>query len=238
MSLVVVDSKIPKKCEAALVALGFEVVKLPPFERLAPPVSSHTDMLIFVGNRQIFCHRDYYATAKKELDLLSSACGYDLITSDEYISDKYPHDILFNALLIGDALYCLKNAPSKLILKYAEQNAIRVKNVKQGYARCSVCAVGHRAAITADLSLCNAMRADGIDVLLINSGNIDLPGYDTGFIGGCAGRFGDKIYFSGNISLHPCGKAIEDFCLEHGFTPISLSDDPLFDVGGMIFFNS
>jgi hypothetical protein len=98
-----------------------------------------------------------------------------------------------------------------------------------------VCKVGERAAITSDTSLYKAMIADGYDALLISAGHIGITEYDTGFIGGCSGFDGERVYFSGNISLHPDAQAIKDFCAKHGMCAVSLSDEPLFDVGSLFF---
>ena len=234
MKKVVVDSRIPRPCAEQLSRLGYGLVSLPKFSSLQDPVSAHPDMLLFFAGSTLLCHEDYLTVAKNELSELAE-CGYDVITSSEHIAEAYPHDVLFNALRIGKRIYCRADSVSNLILDFAKRHGYEVRGVKQGYSKCSVCTIGERAAITADPSLCRAMREDGMEVLLISSGGIVLDGYDTGFIGGCSGEDGDRIYFSGNIFLHPDGKRIDDFCKAHGKTAVSLSDEPLVDIGTMFF---
>lgn len=234
MKKVVVDSRIKKSSADTLSTLGYELIKLPPFPALQAPVSAHPDMLIFIFEKNIVCHKDYLAIAKNELEEIS-ALGYTLMVSDEPISSKYPHDILFNALRLGKNIYARLDHISKFISEIAQEEGYALKNVKQGYAKCSVCPVGNNAAITADASLAKAMCADGTDVLLISQKNIRLDGYDTGFIGGCSGSDAENIYFSGNILLHPDGKLIADFCEKHQKKAVSLSDEPLYDVGSLFF---
>ena len=234
MKKVIIDSRAPKKVKASLLSLGFELIEMPPHPALPAPVSAHPDMLLFILSNTVFCHADHYELAKKEFDEISSE-GYEIVKTNEFIGSEYPRDILFNALTLGEHIYGKLESVSSLIKSEAEKRNISLHSVKQGYAKCSVCKVGERAAITSDPSLYKAMTNDGYDVLLIGAGHIDITEYDTGFIGGCSGFDNERVYFSGNIDLHPDGKAIKLFCEEHGMSVVSLSDEPLFDIGSMFF---
>lgn len=234
MKKVIVDSRLPQKCADTLCKLGFELIPLPPLSALPAPVSAHPDMLIFIADRDIICHKNYLG-ANPDIFERISAQGYTIIPTDEEISSHYPSDILFNALYISDTIYCKQNSISRFIKDFAARKNLGICDVKQGYSKCSVCVVGKDAAITSDPSLHRAMTVLGLDVLLISSGNINLSGYDTGFIGGCSGQIGDTVYFSGNILLHPDGEKIVDFCAKHGKRAVSLSDEPLTDIGSIFF---
>ena len=234
MKTVILDSRTPEKCIDKLIYLGFETILLPCFPSLPDPVSAHPDMLLFFAGRKVICHKDYFKVAEKELAQIMSK-GYELLLSDEAIGAKYPSDILFNALPIGSSIYCKADSISHHILDHVKKNSMSVHNVKQGYTKCSVCPVGDNAAITADIPLAKAMQKNGIDVLLISSGNITLRGYDMGFIGGSAGEVGNTVYFLGNIMLHPNGAEIVDFCQKHDRSAVSLSEEKLFDGGSLIF---
>jgi hypothetical protein len=59
-------------------------------------------------------------------------------------------------------------------------------DVKQGYTKCSVLPVSNNAFITDDISIYNQCVSFGIDVLYVGKGDVSLPGYNYGFIGGCA----------------------------------------------------
>ena len=234
MSAVIIDNRMPNKCKDALRALGFELIELPCFSSLPSPVSAHPDMLLFFADKTVFTHKDYRQTAKKELDRICDL-GYDILLSGEKIAPEYPNDILFNALRVGKTIYCKESAVSSLIKDFAIEKGLRLADTRQGYAKCSVCSLSESAAITADPSLARSLERDGTCVLKIRAGGIILSGYDTGFIGGCSGVFGDTVYFSGNIALHPDGEKIIDFCESHKKRVVSLSDEPLFDVGTMFF---
>lgn len=234
MSAVIIDSRMTEKCKDSLHSLGFELIELQGFSMLPPPVSAHPDMLLFFAGKKVFTHRDYLCEANAELEKIAKL-GYEIIYSDEPVGSAYPQDILFNALKVGNTVYCKASAVSSLISSFAKENGQQITDVKQGYAKCSVCVVSDNAAITSDPSLAKALERGGIDVLRIRAGGIILSGYDTGFIGGCSGVYEDTVYFSGNIALHPDGARIIEFCEKHKKSAVSLSDEPLFDVGTMFF---
>ncbi len=234
MKKVIIDKRAPESVKLSLIDMGFSLIQMPHSPALPAPVASHPDMLLFIAGRQVFCHADYREIAKAEFEEIAYE-GYDILTTDEHIGDKYPLDILFNALHMDTHIYGKADSLSALIREYAKASDITLRAVKQGYAKCSVAKVGERAAITSDTTLYKAMSADGYDVLLISAGGIGISEYDTGFIGGCSGYDGERVYFSGNIELHPDGAAITEFCKRHGMNAVSLSNEPLFDVGSLFF---
>ena len=107
-------------------------------------------------------------------------------------------------------------------------------NVKQGYACCSIVPVDEDSIITYDRGIAKAAEAAGLSVLTIGPGHVELPGYDTGFIGGTSGRVGDEIIFNGDLSAHPDCQAIRQFIEERGLKVRYFSGYPLRDIGSII----
>lgn len=230
-----VDNRIDAKIEKSLLEKGFEIIKLPPFDRLQPPVSAHPDMLLHVARGRLICHKDYFVTARKELTRAAEQSGLSIVLTYERVDKEYPNDILFNAAAVGDKLICKSEHTSARVKElYPEQSII---NVKQGYAKCSTCVVGSNAIITADVSIADAAERRGIDVLRVSAEGVSLDGYNIGFIGGASGLCGDSLYFCGNIELHPDGEGIKAFCEAHGVRAVSLSDEPLYDYGTLMFID-
>ena len=233
--IVLVDQRIDHSSLLTLKKTGAEPFLLPPSPFLQVGVSSHPDMLLFVGFGKLFCHKKYYEANKVLVDRIVDASLLELMLSDEEINESYPHDVKFNAAIVGNNLICNKKTVSKLILAEAVQNGFNIINVPQGYTKCSTCVVSENAIITADKPIFDACVANYIDALLITAGNIDLPGYDYGFIGGASGGYGESVYFCGDVTKHPDGQEIIDFCQTHGKMAISLSDQRLFDIGTLMF---
>ncbi len=233
--IALVDERIDNASLLALKNMGAELFLMPPAPYLQKGVASHPDMLVFCGFGKLFCHERYYVENKSPIDLILSASGLELALSQEEISEKYPHDVKFNAALVGKTLICNKKTVSRHILTAAENAGCKILHVPQGYAKCSTAIVSENAIITADKPIYEACIHSGIDALLVDSKGVDLPDYDCGFIGGASGSFADAVYFCGDISLHPDGKAINDFCEKHGRRVVCLSDKPLYDYGTIIF---
>ena len=233
MRICIVDERMPSEAKRRLTLEGFYIIEAKPDKRLPPPLSSHPDMLFFLGKGRIVCHKDYFALAEEQINKIAHISNSEMIISDENMGRDYPHDVLFNAAAVGDRLICRRDAVSGRVAElYGEENII---NVKQGYAKCSTCVVSDKAIITADVSIAEAAEKKGIDVLSVSPAGVRLDGYDCGFIGGATGADKENVYFCGNVDLHPDGDKIKEFCEKHGKRAVSLSERSLYDYGTLIF---
>lgn len=213
----------------ALRQLGTEVIMLDENRSLSEPVRKHADMscLSLGGGR--------FLTYDNALAEKLSLAGADVIIPKAAQSSDYPHDIGVNCLIIGKYIICNTTYCVPELREYAESNDLKLLNVRQGYARCSVAVIDERSVITADKGIAERMSGEGFDVLLIRPGFIELPGYDCGFIGGCCGKMSkDRILFSGSLRSHPDGAAITEFVTSRGVEIITASDGILYDFGGFI----
>ena len=233
--LALVDERIDGTSLLTLENMGAELFLMPPASFLQRGVASHPDMLLFGGFGKLFCHAKYFEENKSLIDAIANASKLELVISHEDIEKDYPHDVKFNAALVGSTLICNTKTVSKHILSEAEKVNCRILHVSQGYTKCSIAIISDNAIITADKPIYNACISAGIDALLISTGGVDLPDYDCGFIGGASGRYGDNVYFCGDVTMHPDGDAVVNFCKKHGKDVISLSDRKLFDCGTIIF---
>ena len=153
----------------------------------------------------------------------------------EELEKKYPKDVLYNVCLVGNHYICNCKTISRQAQQLLDARGYHPIFVAQGYANCSVAVVDERSIITADCGIARACRAAGLDVLQICPGFIRIPVYDTGFIGGCCGKLGaDQLAFTGRLDSHPDGIKIREFIKERGVQIIELSDEPLFDIGGLL----
>ena len=230
---VITDIRISPKCECGLTALGYSVIKLPPSPDLAPAVASHPDMLIFIHSGVLVCEGRYFEANRQTVEQIATAGGLSVTLAQESLAPEYPGDVLFNAAPIGERLICRLASVSESVRALYPESA--VINVKQGYAKCATLTVGDGGVITADPSVARAAEAAGLSVLMLRSHGVALDGYDCGFIGGASGDDGEHILFAGDLSRHPEGDAIVEFCRRHRRLPISLSDEPLYDYGTLIF---
>jgi len=175
--------------------------------------------------RYMRVHSDYYFENRKLFD----DAGIKVYLAESVPSDTYPKDIALNALFHNGVLYANITYTDPLIKKEHPVHCF----VKQGYTRCSVAVLGEWAAITADKGIADALRSNGVDVLLKEPGGIVLDGYDYGFIGGCGVSVSKNKYaFFGNVYTHRQGREMVRFAESHGVEIVSLTNEPLTDYGG------
>ena len=215
---------------AALERLGIRALKVGRFVRLPYKVSSHADLIYHhVGNNLIFS-LDRNNIAENGLHNLDFTVKYDSVPEN----CEYPYDVALDAARIGSRLICNKRYVSKQLLgKLADY--VDIIDVRQGYAKCSICVVDDNSIITADSGISEECLKAGIDVLKISAGGIELPGYDGGFIGGCCGKLDTNVMaFAGDISTHQDCGIILDFLSSHGVEAVNLAEGSLKDIGGII----
>lgn len=157
----------------------------------------------------------------------------EVITTSSEPKGKYPGNVLLNAVYMNKRLYCNEKALDCTVKEYCRTNEIEIINVKQGYAKCST-AVFNNSFITSDNGIFNKMTERGEKGLLIEPGDIELPGTNYGFIGGCAFQHNNYLYFSGDIRQHKSYDIINDFCIENKIKIKLLTNRKLYDIGGFI----
>ena len=235
--LAVIGADAPISAIEGLKREGFCVITLARDERLPSPVASHADMILFREDDRIFISAAY---AEKCPDIIeySKEYGYSAVLCNCVPKSKYPDDILFNIATVGNNVFADLKHIDATVKAYLECKGYFFNSVNQGYAKCSTVIVANNEIITADKGIAKKATLCGIDVLIIKNSQdaVALRGYNYGFLGGACGLFNNDLYFCGNITKHPEYVSISDFCRMHGVRLTSLSDEPLYDVGGIFFF--
>ena len=224
---ILVDERMSDKVRASLSYYG-EVISLPKWRGLPEPISSHPDMLFHpLPDGRILVGRDYYNENRE----FFSRFGDVFLFDEKTPSGEYPFDVRFDCLGVNDVLYGKEGFVSDAVMSHYKSFV----SVKQGYTRCSVAMLSEKCAVTSDRGIAAALRNNGIDVLLIRPGHIELKGYDNGFIGGAGALIESGIYgFFGDLNSHPDGEMISEFAARHKIKAVSLSDEPLSDNGGLL----
>ena len=233
--LILVSSEMPDPMRRRLeeeVCGEYEVLYLPPDPALPAPIAPHPDMIAFALGDTVVMPEEYLKTYPGIAEQIKEKTGAEPVGSRAKRGRNYPDDIALNCAVAGNALFCLTAHAAPEVKAIAERGGFRLVNVKQGYAACS-CLTGDGFFITADPSLAAAAREEGLDPLVISAGNISLPGYGTGFIGGASGVAGRRVFFFGDLFSHPDGGAIADLISSAGYGIVCLGDGPLIDLGGI-----
>ena len=236
-ALALIDERVSEKAEMRLLSLGFLTLRMPVLNTLSPDICSHPDTLIFNCGNFVLSSADYCENAAHIFSALREECpDLKISLSADAPSAGYPKNTVFNAICFKNRLFCKTDSISKSVLEYAENAGMSVVHTRQGYPRCTTLKLNEEAAITADCGMARTLTENGIRVCKIREGHISLPTRDYGFIGGAAGVFESSVYFLGAVENHPDFELIRDAIRREGMDYLSLSDEELFDGGGILFF--
>lgn len=235
MKTLIVDYRIPRECERALDVRGYRIIKLRPNPLLSEPVASHTDMLIFSFEDEIISTADYCDAVPDVFeDIHTRHLNLKVTFTSDEVCEVYPRDCKMNALKMGRDLFINEESISPYIINEAKRRGFGLHFVKQGYPACTVLSISSEAAITADAGMARAIEKSGKRVYRISNGAISLPPYEYGFIGGAAFSDEKKIFFFGDIDLHPDKDIILSAIKAEGKEAVSLAPLPLVDLGGAV----
>ena len=236
MKAVICDGRISSCMERGLMKHGYYVIKLPSAKSLPEAISSHPDTLIFRLDNIFVSTCDYAEEASYVFsDIREFSEDPRMFFVDEQMGKSYPADAVLNAVGFGKYLIANQKTISGKILEIAKNQGKILKNVNQGYPNCNILKLNEENAITSDVGIYRSLTEIGVNTLLISTGHISLPPYEYGFIGGASGVDKNNVFFLGDISTHPDYERIVEFISRLGMRAVSLSADPLQDLGGLIF---
>lgn len=213
----------------ALRQRGIRTITLRPLAIVKGAEASHADMgFCDIGQGSLFAAAQMDKETLRQLE----EEGASLTLTAAPVTAQFPW---LNICILGSRVICHPPAVDPALLSLLQRSGYEIIPTRQRYARCSTAIVSHHAVITADPSIASACRTHQIDTLQIRPGGIELDGYEYGFIGGCCGLLSpEELAFSGDLSLHPDGSLIRSFLSGHGVRPICLTEEPLYDVGGIL----
>lgn len=230
MNKAILSTKEPQFA-ARLQNLGYDIIPSEEIPCEMPYERDHADLQCLILNDTAFV----LSCCERLSEALSD--DYHVISCGSRFSAKYPDNVCLSAVQCGDQLICRKESLDTEIKKYCQRNDIKLISVNQGYTKCSCAQIADHAIMTADSGIINALNGTDIDVLPIGKGSIRLNGAEYGFIGGASGfdRVKRTIFFCGDFEKHPDYQRIKSYCAKYKTKIISLTDDELTDIGGIIF---
>lgn len=209
----------------------FNIKAFPSFESkiLKGAVATHPDMSLFkfdpetlIASRESF---EYYNEIFK-------ATKINVINANEDPLEKYPDDVKFNVIRVGEHLICKKDAFAEAIMNLFDEG--KTINSSQGYVKCSVIDIGGEFFVTDDKYLQKIINGLGHKSILLEKGLVKIKNYDYGFIGGASGYARDKIFLTGFIKDEANRFRLEEFAREINKELIYLTEYDIFDVGTLM----
>lgn len=227
-----ISSILPDAIVNELNDYGIETFKLGKSKNLPGELAYHPDLLINNFRKGHWVYEEDADYIPREMP------GFDKKSFHEnniQLGKIYPYDCLFNCFRIHNTVICGKKV-ADFIKFNIQYEGLDVIYVPQGYAKCSTVLVSSDAAITCDRSIYKALRSLYVDVLLLpNNEGVSLNGYSCGFLGGCATLLDKNLLaFTGNLNTYKYGGNITDFCKNHGVDVFSLTNESMYDYGGIL----
>ncbi|WP_283607502.1 DUF6873 family GME fold protein [Faecalispora anaeroviscerum] len=227
----VIAADIVPEVTAALQSRGIRMIAPPINEDLPEPINRHADLqCVHLKGKSWLVVR-----SETELQQRLKEEGAEVQLTEWRLGQEYPADIRLNALLLHKQMFGKLEELDPALQKACDFAGVHKFPVRQGYTNCSVAIVSEKAIITADSGIAQAAERHGIRVLKISAGNIRLPGYEYGFIGGCCGLISQSILvFTGALNLHPDGLQIRRFVEAQKKQVLELTQNSLIDMGGIL----
>lgn len=170
-----------------------------------------------------------------ELSEILRKNGYNTEFINENLDFNYPSDVFLNCVIIGKYIIYNPNTVSDKITEYIKNNDLIEIIVKQGYTKCSIAPLTIDTFITDDISIGSRAVEFGMDVLVINKGEIKLKDFNYGFIGGATGKISeDKLVITGNAKKLSDYDKIKNFLYKKDIELISLTNCEIEDIGSII----
>ncbi|KMT22670.1 DUF6873 family GME fold protein [Clostridium cylindrosporum] len=232
VSLAVVDGRIPRDIEKALLYKKIKIIKTKKIGALYNSISYHPDiMMCHIGGSDIVVARNISEDFVYKLE----DNGFNIIQGKSELTNKYPLDVQYNVCIDEDCVICNEKFTDTTLIDKLVQKGKRIINVKQGYTKCSTLIVSSGVFVTSDPGIHTILIKEKKESLLISPGFIDLFDMNYGFIGGASGKISSlELGFYGNISLHKDANEINEFLKKHRVKPMSLSKNKLIDLGTLI----
>lgn len=214
--------------------LNYDIIKIPKDNNLYESINGHTDIQLNILNKHtkaIIINKNINLSFKE----LLKAKNINFIESDSTLSSKYPNNISLNAYITDNYLIHNLKFTDKKILDYCKNK--KTIHVKQGYTKCSILPVQEKAIITNDKGIYNTLKNESFDVLLLPFGDIELSGFNYGFIGGVGGMISDNsMAFFGSLDNYIFGNEVKNFLYKYDVKPIYLNNTKLIDRGSLLVF--
>ncbi len=229
---IIIDYRVDEEILNYFKKVNIKIIKTIKCQELQEPVSGHPDMILHpidygtvIIAPNVF---DYYK------DILTKK-GIKVIKGEKALSRNYPEDIAYNVARVGKyALHNIKYTDSKLKY-YLEKAGNEFLNVNQGYTKCSTATVRDNAILTSDVSIHKKVKQKGIQSIYIKPYDIELKGFNYGFIGGAAGALTQNCFIlTGKFKDAEEFNKIKIFTQNKGYNIVQVSNEKITDLGTII----
>lgn len=238
VSLVAIDGRCNGKTPGypnlvkRLADLNIRALEVPICPYLYQAIGAHPDIQFHPvdGNNIVIAPNAGKGLAQKLL-----AEGFNLLEGKSALAGKYPANVAYNVARIGNLAFHRLDAIDPVLREELEKRGVEIIDIKQGYSKCSALILGNNLLITEDRGLWEKATALRVKTLLIDSGFVQLPTLNYGFLGGAGGLIAkNKIAITGDITLSSSYLNIIKYLEDHSCDLDFLSQEPALDIGSLV----
>ena len=227
--LVIVDIRCSEEIFNHLTPYTEEVFRFCTIDQTYTSISCHPDIFIFKEqDRWILA-----PNSPSELRFKFDELGVDYLVGVSVVGAGLSDSCYYNALSTGRYFFHRKGFTDSLVLSY--QNEKQKIYLPQSYTRCSLLNITERAFITSDAGIHKVLKDNLLESFYFSPEEIRIETHRYGFLGGTCGIYRNRIFFLGNPLKHKDGKQLCHFIESQGLEVVSLSNDYLYDGGGVFF---
>lgn len=229
MKYAIVDKTMDNNMKNIISKQGYIVIDTVMCENVQMPLRYHPDIqLCRIDKQTIVVEPSCFQYYK---DLFNNTY-IEIIEGESELQQNYPYDIAYNVLIAESyAVHNFKYTDKRVLEELSKRN-IKLIDIKQGYSKCAISILSNGKLMTEDKGVFNTLSKEGIEVLYIPKKEVELLGYDYGFIGGASSQGGDSVFFCGSLSKHSYSDYIKNYILD--VNTIELSNKTLYDYGSII----
>ena len=234
MNCVFISHKAGPELSGFLRELGKTLIEIKETGCVYSEIADHPDIYVCLIDESLIASPEQYEHIASQIANVPDIPR--LIPGTKPLGMKYPASAVYNAVQAGRFLIHNTGFTDDSILEAAGISGLKLINVAQGYANCSIAVVDERSIITSDMGIASVMRKNHpeIDVLTISPGHVRLEGFEYGFLGGTSGRIDDYVIFNGNLEEHPDFFKIREFIESRSLKLKYFREYPLTDIGSII----
>lgn len=206
-----------------------DVLWLEPQKPMYEAIAAHPDIFFCESNGKLIASPNIPLSWKEKL----KTAGIEPFYGSSSPGSAYPQTAAFNAVVTETMLIHQLKITDPVVLSTMPTS--KHLHTQQGYTRCNLFPLSADCFITGDADIYNRLQKLNMEVVWVESRQIQLPGFHNGFVGGCFGRFGKKVYFCGNLDDLNEAKAIKRTLNQQQLEWVNLYDGPPRDVGSIFF---
>jgi hypothetical protein len=239
--LIIIDNKLAAGSKKVLSSYG-DLMELETEGITYPAISGHPDIFFCQAPGKLIVAPNL---PQRYFDQLKDH-NIDYITGELPVGPEYPASARYNA--VATDKYLIHNFRHTDFMITRKLEDLELIHVDQGYCRCNLLPLRDDCFIVSDEGIFKVLKGlhprgtpsqrDSIPRglhLNVSPTKIHLEGFPNGFFGGCCGVWNDKVFINGSLSLHPDGEKIREFLFALDYQIIELVEQPLTDVGSILF---